>query len=233
MIFISRKKQETMTREEIINKAIIIQFPLTYTTYFKYNNIKKEIHKLPLPKKGLMYDTWGFNNHHFTTEYARKYVIPLLVKLFNIDFDENDFILDKRKCNNFDISLLKPKKNFVFDVIGYTQNKHNENVDWNFLTTSNSKEYGITKYHTLYVYPHECSRIINKTIDSNRKLFISGDSQLIPIVSFLACFFKEIWYFDNRKKLKLSDKWKNINFTDVLIELNNKKQEVYFNTNFN
>jgi len=220
-----------MTREEILKIAKFIQFPLNYTTYFECGNVEKEVNKLPLPDKGMMYDTWSLNNNHFTPEYHRKYVIPLLVKLFDINFNENDFVVDKKEYENFDISILKPKENFIFDVIGYTSNKHNENVDWSFLTTRINRPSDITEYHSLYVYSHECSRIINKTINSNRKLFISGDSQLIPHIAFLACFFKEVWFFDNRKKLNLANKWKNVNFTDVLIELNNKKIESYTKVN--
>ena len=209
-----------MTREEILNKAIYIQFPANYTNYTNYNIPGKEINKLPLPEPGMMYDGYNLNDNHFTTKYHREFVIPLINKLLNLNFKENDFILDKRTYKDYDLSIYKPLQEFKFDIFGYTANEQVEDVDWNFLSNSKIKSPFITSYHALYAYPHQCSRIINRTISSNRKLFISGDSQMIPDIAFLACLFKELWYFDNRNKLNLTYKWSETNFTDVLIELN-------------
>ena len=83
----------------------------------------------------------------------------------------------------------------------------------------------------LYRYPHECSRIINKDVDSNRILLVSGDSQMIPDISVLACYFKEVWYFDNRANVKAEDILKEGEFTDVLIELNCSDIKQYTETN--
>ena len=59
---------------------------------------------------------------------------------------------------------------------------------------------------------------------------ISGDSQMIPSIAPLAHYFKEVWYFDNRtgwikdkifteeKFVSFSNYYKNVEFTDVLIE---------------
>lgn len=55
---------------------------------------------------------------------------------------------------------------------------------------------------------------------------------MIPDIPFLSCFFKEIWYFDNRKKIDLSDKWENEEFTDVLVEMNHLPISEYTETNF-
>lgn len=74
--------------------------------------------------------------------------------------------------------------------------------------------------------------MINKFIDINKKLFISGDSQMILDIPFLSCFFKEVWYFDNRKKKTLSNKWINENFTDVLIEVGHLPLTDYTELNF-
>jgi len=97
-----------MPREEILEKAIYIQFPLNYTVYKDYSITNKEIHKLPLPEPGMMYDKWFQNDNHFQTLYHRQFVIPMLIDLLHLDYNLNDFILDERKYNDFDISIYKP-----------------------------------------------------------------------------------------------------------------------------
>lgn len=218
-----------MTREEILNKAIYIQFPTNYTNYTNYNIPGKEINKLHLPEPGMMYDGYSRNGNHFTTKYHRLFVIPLLSNILNFNYIESEFTIDTRKYKNFDLSIYKPVKEFKFEIFGYTENEHNDDVDWNFLSNSKLKSIPLTEYHMLYAYPHQCSRIINKTIDSKRKLFISGDSQMIPTIAFLACLFKEVWYFDNRNRLQLTDKYSETIFTDVLIELNSLPLDSYMN----
>ena len=220
-----------MTKQEMLDKAIYIQFPYSYTTYKKYDIIKK-INKLPLPEKGMMYDGWAKNNNHYTPEYHRKYVIPLLCELLKINFNHDDFVIDIKKSGKFDISLLRPKIDFKYEIFGFTRNEHFDNLSFDEITTNDSKNSDITDYHRLYRYSHECSRLINKTTKSSRILFISGDSQFIPVVTFLSCFFKEIWYFDNRNDKVLCDKWKDTNFSDVIIELNWTDSWTYTERNF-
>ena len=108
-----------MTREEILNKAIYIQFPANYTNYTNYNIPGKEINKLPLPEPGMMYDGYNLNSNHFTTKYHREFVIPLINKLLNLNFKENDFILDKRTYKDYDVSRYKPVQEFKFVIFGY------------------------------------------------------------------------------------------------------------------
>lgn len=214
----------------MIEQAIYIQYPLTYDLYQDISLDK--INRLPLPQMGMMYDDWENNNNHFTTEYHRRYVIPLLSKLLHISFVKSDFVLQKRKSGTFDISIYKPKQEYSYEIYGYTRGEHFDNLNFDDITTNTSILEDVTDYHRLYRYSHESSRLINKTIDSNRKLFISGDSQFIPDISFLSCFFKEIWYFDNRDEMKLADTWKDEVFTDVIIEINNQCLSAYTETNF-
>jgi hypothetical protein len=218
-----------MTREEILAIAKYIQYPLTKTSYYTYNtNIN--IHKLPLPADNQMYNNWPLNYNHFTMEYHRQYAIPLLCELLDLNYNENDFIIDERKSkNNFDISLLKSKQDYIYEIYGYTRDEHFDNLTFQDITHNTKCD---TEYHELYKYSHECSRLINKTINNNRKLFISGDSQMIPDISFLSCFFKEIFYFDNRNGLNLSHTWKDTTFTDALIELNCVPLQDYTEINF-
>ena len=220
-----------MTKKDLIDKAIYIQFPYSYTTYKEYK-IDKEINKLPLPEKGMMYDGWAKNNNHYTPQYHRQYTIPLLCKLLDISVNFDDFVIDERHSGKFDISLLKPKEEYEYEIYGYTRGEHFDNLTFEDITSNDSPNKDITDYHRLYKYSHECSRLINKTINSDRILFISGDSQLIPVISFLSCFFKEIWYFDNRDDKALSDKWCNIEFTDVIIEMNWTETWTYMDRNF-
>lgn len=218
-----------MKKNELLNKAIFIQYPLTYGKYKYYDT--KGIIKLPLPQKGEMYDGWTKNDNHFTTEYHRVYSIPLLCELFNINYNENDFILSKRKSGDFDISILKPKKEYKYEIYGFTRKEYFDNLSFDEITMNTSTNNDITDYHKLYRYSHECSRLINKTINNKRILFISGDSHMIPIISFLSCFFKEIWYFDNRANIDLKNKTDDIIFTDVLVEFNHLSEEYYINQN--
>lgn len=220
-----------MTREELLEKAIYIQYPLTYTVYKNYG--VNSINKLPLAETGMMYDNWNKNDNHFTTEYHRLESIPFLCRLLNLPYNEFDFEIDKRiSSSGFDISILKPKCDFRYEVFGYNRNEHFDNLTFNEITHNDSKNGDITDFHRLYKYSHECSRLINKTVDSERILFISGDSQMIPDVSFLSCFFKEVWYFDNRNHLHLNQKWKDVNFTDVVIEMNCSSLSLYQCVNF-
>lgn len=220
-----------MNREQILNIASFIKYPLTNTIYYEYSGI--DVYRLPLPDSTEMYYEWDRNDNHFTTEYHRKYSIPLLCRLLNIEYDENNFEIDNRIAEDkYDISILKPKQKYSYDVYWYRTNSRLRNIDFDGLTKCNSRNIDITPYHKLYRYPHECSRIINNTIDTNRKLFVSGDSQMIPDISFLSCFFKEIFYFDNRYRLNLYDKWKDIEFTDALVELNCLPLSEYTERNF-
>lgn len=123
-----------------------------------------------------MYDGWALNTNHFTTAYHRQYALPLINSLFNFGFNENDFELVERKSGIFDISTLCPKKEFKFEIFGYNSNEHFDDISYDELKNNDNTPANITDYHKLYRYPHQCSRIINKTIVSDKKLFISGDS---------------------------------------------------------
>ena len=216
-----------MTKQELLDKAIYIQYPLKYGEYKKFDI--EDIYKLPLPEKGEMYDNWEKNNNHFTTKYHRKCSIPLYCEIFGLNYNPDDFVLCERKSGNNDISILVPKKEYRYEIYGFSRDEHFDNLSFDGITHTHIVN--MTDYHKLYKYPHECSRLINKAIDNNRKLFISGDSQMIPDISFLSCFFKEIWYFDNRLGRKLSDKWKDVDFTDVMIEMNCGDITTYKDTN--
>lgn len=221
-----------MTREELLNKAVFIQYCLKDKTYKIFNVPSENINKLPIVDGNIFYSTWNRNEHHFTTEYHRNYSIPLYCKLFDLNYNENDFTLEERKSGNFDISFLKPKEGYKYEIFGYTRGEHFDNLTYDDIMSNNSTIGDITDYHRLYKYANECSRLINKTIDNDRKLFISGDSQMIPDIGFLSCFFKEVWLFDNRNNLNLKDVYKDIEFSDVLVEMSIGSNNDYLIKNF-
>lgn len=218
-----------MTREELLEKAIYVQFALS-GTYKDYGI--NGVYKIPYHDTNDVYYKWKKNEHHFTTEYHRKYVIPLLCNILGLEYNMNDFIVINKQFEEFDISFLKPKKEYKYEVYGYTRNEHFDCLSFDDITTNNSTKKDITEYHRLYKYGHECSRLINKTTDIERKLFISGDSQLIPDIPFLSCFFKEVWFFDNREKNILKDKYSEHEFSDVLIGLGYGTYNDYMFKNF-
>ena len=220
-----------MTKEQLLEKAIYIQYPLTYNVYKEYNI--KNIHKLPLHKVGEMYDKWKYNSNHFTTEYHRNYSLPLLNKLLNFGYNKDDFTLKNKTSNGFDISMLCPKAQYEYEIYELNNGQFFDNINYNdLLTKSKANFINATDYHKLYIYPHKCSKITNKTINNGRLLYISGDSQMIPDLPILSCYFKEIWYMDNRDNLTFNNKYKDIVFTDVLIELNYMEQKQYVDINF-
>lgn len=221
-----------MTKDEILSKAKYIQYCLKNKTYKNFGIPSEKINKLPIVNENMFYSNWSLNEHHFTTEYHMKYSIPLLCNILSLDYNRNKFVLDKRFSGDYNISILKPRKKYEYEIYGFNRNEHFDNLSFNDITSNNINHKSITDYHKLYKYPHECSRLINKTIKNNRKLFISCDSQMIPDVSFLSCFFKEIWVIDNRAKLPIKDKYKDVEFTDVLIQLNIGSYETYFINNF-
>ena len=217
-----------MSKEEILSKAIYLQFPLQKShgsknvvpdTYKNYNI--DTITKLPA-SNGMLYSSWGMNEHHYTTEYHWKYVLPTIAKLLSFNYNENDFTLPERKNGQYNITIPVPKKEYFFQVTNLGKNI-TENLDYNGLT--HGKEG--TEYHKLIKWPHQSLRIVNETTDSHEKLFISGDSQLIPSIAFISLFFKEVWYFDNRDMLHIYEKYKDVNFDKVLIQLYAQELEYY------
>ena len=109
----------------MLDNAIYIQYPINYTQYKEYDI--KGIKRLPLPKQGEMYDNWKLNHNHFTTEYHRRYSLPLLCELLHLSFDVGDFELNKMVNGNNDISLLKPKNEYFYEIFGYTRGEHFDN----------------------------------------------------------------------------------------------------------
>ena len=85
----------------------------------------------------------------------------------------------------------------------------------------------LTDYHKLFVFPHSCSVIKNLYKSNNRKLLISGDSQMIPLIPILCTIFEELYYFDSRTDKSFKRILGNVNFDDILIEIFNRDLDYY------
>lgn len=187
-------KQFITSDKQLLKRAKYIQF----ANKGKYLNIVKDCHNLP---NGQKYIGDKNNSHHFTTKFHRMYVLPLLERMFNFGYTRDDFDIVENVVGEHDFSYLKPKQEIRYNVTCFTNGETKSNVSYDELMTTENK----TPYHNLYVYSHKCSMIENLTTDSNRVLFISGDSQMIPSILPLSVYFKKIYYFDNRSgKYKLN-----------------------------
>lgn len=221
-----------MKREEIISKAKYIQFPFNNETYRnRYASV--DAVRLPIVDGNVLYSDMPDNNkHHYTTKYTYEYVLPVVADMLGFSFGMNDFNLVE--CNmQWDISYIVPKREYEYELFCYTKDKH---ITGNYIELFNPVFFRTYTYRNLFRYPHTCSRIINKTLESDRKLMISGDSQMIPSINPLTNYFKEVWYFDNRtgyiknektdefefhedKFVSFSETYKDIDFTDVIVQL--------------
>ena len=194
--------------------------------YIDYHNDVKNVLRLPM---GDTYYGWVCNHHHFTTKYHISTVIPTLNDLFSFGFQLNDFNFISRDVNGFDISMPVPKKEMLFDVISYSDNEQINNIKYtDFLYCGNGKFLQETEYHKIYKYRHRSSKIINKSTPSNRKLLISGDSQMIPSVPILSTYFKEVLFFDKRDNIYHFNE-DITNITDILFAIGYNDFTKYIN----
>lgn len=193
--------------------AKYIQFPLSDGTYIDYG-----VEGIVMLPSGERYTGWEKNEHHYTTAYHRQFVLPTLEELFHFGYDPDDFIIPPRYYKNFDISIQVPKKALFF-VCNELGDENNPTLTYDEITSQIEEKRGITPFHKLYRYSHGCSRVINAN-GNGRKLLISGDSQMIPSVPILCCYYSEVVYLDNRNKRPVSWYWSDTEFDDVLVELN-------------
>lgn len=218
-----------MTKEELLEKAVVIQFPLTTSTYKHYDLGDKPLHLLAL-RPNSMYHGFNLNNNHFLPWYHREEAIPIISGLLGLEWPNDNFeLVDRKSKDGFDLSYLRPIKDEMrFSIHGLERDEHEYHVHYERLVNG---KIGPTEYHKQFAYPHECSIVVNETLNSPRMLFISGDSQMIPLVPWLCCQFKEVWYFDNRGKKTFKSHYEGKEFSDVLFELNCNDLTKYTTTN--
>lgn len=199
-----------MIDNSYLEKAKYYIFP-NNGKYVNFNEFSENLIKFPIIEDS-MYGTYRLNNHHFKPFYHIQYVLPMLLNSLNIQYDINDFNIVENFDGDADVSYLEPKKEFNFDLHDLISDEKLENVDFSYLRKCNINDGSLTEYHKLFCFPHRCGHIVNKTIDSNKTMVISCDSQMIPIVPILACYFKEIYHLDNRQYKEVS---KNIDFSKI------------------
>lgn len=223
-----------MTINDIVNKAkvVVISDRPTYKENV-INFIKHhETVQLIYDNKEYLYIGWKNNEHHYTTHFHQKYVIPAISKLLCFSYDYNDYEFVKKFYDKFDITYLKPKQEMLFNVKGL---EYDINYDCGFdglMDNKNSVRYGLwTEYHGLYAFPHSCSIVTNLTKHNNKKILISGDSQAIPFIPFLCTIYKEVWYFDNRCDKKFGKLFESTIFDDVLFEIYKGDMTYYIDKN--
>ena len=205
--------------DAVLKKAKIINFPRFQT----YNDKANEGWRL-LPVTDDFYEGLPNNSHHYTTEYHRKYVLPLLEEMFHFGYDENHFILSKNMiCKNdmvFDLSYQAPKEDMKFHVTCFNNGiEYDCGHDGLLRNNQTKKSTWFTPYHALYCFPHMCSTVENLSNNNGRSLLILGDSQIIPSVATLCCYYRVLTYLDNRDKIPIIDKL-SPEYDDVLIEIN-------------
>ena len=159
------------------------------------------------------YDGWKDNQHHITTKSCYNILCPFfsyIIKTFNFNFDDFVTVPFFTKDFTYDCSYLKPKMDMKFslEINGIKIGEHLEfdkiqNVVPNNDTEAFSGYVGSlvpthSEYHRLYRGAHACSVLTNETIENEQKIFISGDSMMIPIIPILACYYKEVVFMDNR-----------------------------------
>lgn len=175
------------------------------------------------------YSGYICNEHHITTDSYYDIIIPFL-NLFikDLNFKKEDFNKKIHVINSgdkiFDISYLEPKNKNIKFTFSKNGNILFKNGDFNclhYLETDWGDEVfdGNTDFHKLFRGSHSCCKVINETIDNDKKIFITGDSMSIPILPILSCYFKEVVFMDNRDGKSHKDYYENEIFDYVIVEL--------------
>ena len=86
----------SISLKELQENAKYLAFP----SYNKVNDTScyfcDERHEwVKLPPTGGVYKGWKGNEHHYTTEYHRQYVLPAIESMFHFGYKESDFTVRK------------------------------------------------------------------------------------------------------------------------------------------
>jgi len=170
------------------------------------------------------------NEHHYTTGYHYKYVVPVVLDLFNIKFDINDYELvpyflryPQSSCPDkyHDMSYLKPKSKQSLHLYDYMCKKGKDMDtlfrEWDDFDCVYDKDFGYTEYHLFLYCAHSVAKITNKNMPNGKSLLISCDSQMIPSIPILINYFGSITMLDHRYSVDSRESWMNENFDYALI----------------
>lgn len=161
------------------------------------------------------YSNFKLNEHHWTTQWCWKNIIPVLYhRLFKKCFPENNFKLVEFKYQSFNLSYHEYINDNSFYFHDFTRNIE-LNGDQQILRDINENiiDSTATKYHRLFTGFHSIALIRNNIIESDDKLLLNCDSMSIPLIPIFANFFKEILVVDNRTNISYSKLIKDFNAT--------------------
>ena len=178
------------------------------------------------------YDGWENNEHHITSKCFQNVLAPFFsyfVKTFNFNIDDFEKVPFFGEDYKYDCSYLKPisdmrftmningvkiGEHLTFDQITNVR-PHNDKKAFKGYEGSMNPLY--SEYHRLYRGSHACSCVINETVKNDLKIFISGDSMMIPLIPILCCYYKEVVYMDNRDNKSHKDYFEDKVFDEVLL----------------
>ncbi len=208
-----------MKYNEIIEKSKIICYPCVHGDY----SVSVDIGTIGLmdrffPGKGvdvafgngLTYLTYPANNHHFNVMWQQSVIAPCVLGLFGMGFNMDDFettpyFLDTGNDLQ-DLSYLKPKREQSFSVtdIESGNNVLKKNLFRDDGDVFCMETYAYTNYHRFLWCTHKCALIKNNNIHNGKSLIVSCDSQMVPVIPILACYFGEILHLDKRDTYDIS-----------------------------
>lgn len=174
------------------------------------------------------YNGYSSNEHHVTTDSYYNVIMPFLslyIKDFNFDIEKFNKIKKFVEINNriYDVSYIEPKEPMLF-----TMSKNGDdlfvNKPFEYLHYFSGKfndelPSDVTEYHKIFRGFHSCCKILNNSINSDKKIFVTGDSMTIPLIPILCCYFKEVTFMDNRDGKSHKNYYENEIFDYVIVQL--------------
>lgn len=159
-----------------------------------------------------------YNEHHLTTNFLFKTLLPNLADFlgFTINWKEYHYverIHTDEDGATYDLSTYEPNDPGHYSVWSFPINNgflgNFETLKYNGVVStwvirglfqgSFTRMEELSAFHKLYIFPHMNSKIVNLTDNhNNKRLLVSGDSQMIPILPFLGTIYEEVWMLDNR-----------------------------------
>ena len=217
-----------------INRLKSMAKYVIYPCNGRYKSLEKwpkDIIKMPLVKDS-NYTAYPLNGHHFMPFYHIEYVLPKLEDIFHFGYKREDFNLHERMDGKHDVSYLEPKKDVRFDFYNLTSGEHLEDATYSDIVDCKPKTNEFTPYHTIFRCAHQCGRLINKGENNGRTIVISCDSQMIPVIPVMCCYFNEVWCLDNRDNKPHITNLDTNTVTDVLIAGGFNGENKYLVDNF-
>lgn len=157
------------------------------------------------------------NRHHCTLKSNYESILPKINERMQFGFSPDDFYKIAYQVDgkeNAYFMLPKNDKHFTVDL-------PDEKYDGGFLSLIAIHRGGgefTTNYHRLFIGAHRCCRILNKGENNSKKLLVSGDSMMIPLIPIMAYYYKEVVFLDNRGGYSFRDYFKGRTFDDAVYE---------------